>query len=157
MAFLAPLLDLLLIDDDELLIADAQSISHSAIRIAFTADAASALRLVAERGFDAVVINVGLLGGFELTEQMGRGGLGVPVVAIAAAGLSGRTLEHTLTIAELRGAALALPKPIDAIELIAAAAKVAHAARDGAGMAALQRELDARLGGEVGPDALRAA
>jgi DNA-binding response OmpR family regulator len=157
MACLAPLLDLLLIDDDELLIADAQSISHSAIRIAFAADAASAHRLMAERVFDAVAINVGLPGGFELIEQMSGGGLGVPVVAIAAAGLSGRTLEHTLTIAELRGATLALPKPIDAIELVAAAALFAHAARDSAGMAALQRELDVRLGGDLGLATVKAA
>jgi len=157
MACLAPLLDLLLIDDDELLIADAQSISHAAIRIAFAADATSAHRLLAEQEFDAVMINVGLPGGSELIEQLGRGGLNVPVVAIAAAGLLGRTLEHTLTIAELRGAALALPKPIDAIELVTAAAKVAHAARDSAGMAALQRELDARLGGDLAPDVVRAA
>ena len=157
MALLSPLLDLLLIDDDELLIADAQSISHSTIRITFAPDAASAQRLSAERRFDAIAINIGLCGSFELIEQIGRGRLSVPVVAIAATGLSGRRLEHTLTIAELRGAALALPKPIDAIELVAAAAKVAHAARDSAGMAALQRELDARLGGDLEMAAVRAA
>lgn len=44
-----------------------------------------------------------------------------PVVALAGRGSHGKSLEHILTLAELRGAALALPKPIDAVELALAA------------------------------------
>jgi len=127
MGHLPPMLDLLLIDDDDMLIADANAVSHTSIRIAIARDVVSARRLAADWHFDAVALNVALDGGLDLIATLVGDSLGAPVIAIAAHGLAGRTLENTLTIAELRGAALSLPKPIDAIELVAAA--VAQAAR----------------------------
>jgi hypothetical protein len=69
-----------------------------------------------------------------------------PVIALAGRASHGKSLEHVLLIAELRGAALSLPKPIDGVELALAAIdlvrhrsgmnEMAHVARD------LERRLD---------------
>jgi DNA-binding response OmpR family regulator len=147
-------LDLLLVDDDELLIADAHSVGHPAVRITVARDVASARRLASGRRFDAVAVNVGLADGLGMIENLTGKNQEAPVIAIAAARSSGHTLEHTLTIAELRGAVLALPKPIDAVELAAAAAaSAARASGSRPGMVALKRELELLLGG----DAIQAA
>lgn len=147
MAHPAPVLDLLLVDDDDILIVDARSIGHTAIQIVIASDAAEARRLLAARHFDAIALNVGLAGGIDLIERLSADSLGAPVIAIAAQGAGGRSLEHTLTLAELRGAAASYPKPIDAIELVAAAVGVvARTAKAGPGVAALSREFEAMIG-----------
>jgi CheY-like chemotaxis protein len=44
-----------------------------------------------------------------------------PVIAIGAKGFDHTSLEHVLLLAEVRGAVAALPKPIEAPELVLAA------------------------------------
>jgi hypothetical protein len=47
-----------------------------------------------------------------------------PVIALAGRGAHGKSLEHVLLLAELRGAARSLPKPLDAVELALAALEI---------------------------------
>jgi hypothetical protein len=49
------------------------------------------------------------------------------VIGLGALGVPGRSLEHLLLLAELRGAALAIPGPVDAVELALNALEVLRA------------------------------
>jgi len=114
-------LKILLIDDDELLISDAHGLGHPDIEFSSLtrARAAASRKLLAK--FDVVAIAVDAPGALDLIGELClREGM-PPVIALGRHGTLGRSLEQILTLAEMRGAALALPKPIDAIELALAA------------------------------------
>jgi hypothetical protein len=64
-----------------------------------------------------------------------------PVIAVASGGFGGKSLEHVLLLAELRGVTLALPGPIDAIELAMSALQLVKPK----GMTEVERELERRL------------
>jgi len=108
---------ILLVGASPLLEAEARDFDHPAIAFV-TADPA---RVAASRetatDCDVVVVNLDHLGGLDLVADLcSRPGAG-PVIGLGALGVTGRSLEHLLLLAELRGAALAIPGPIDAIEL----------------------------------------
>jgi hypothetical protein len=67
------------------------------------------------------------------------------VIALAGRGARGRSLEYMLTLAELRGAALALPEPIDAAELALAAIKLVGHRSPEKRMSKVERDLERRL------------
>lgn len=95
---------------------------------------------------DVVIINLGLSGGFAMVEKLAGRRDGLQVIAIASVGALGQSLEYTLTLAELRGAAAALAKPIDAAELVVAAIDVVEARREGATrLDGLRREFARRI------------
>ncbi|MBI1361611.1 MAG: hypothetical protein GC155_15140 [Alphaproteobacteria bacterium] len=112
---------ILLIDNDELLLSDLRGLGcpELAIENLEPADSVDVLALAGR--CDVVVINIDAASGFGLLERAAPMDIGPAVIALAGQGVPGRTLEHTLTLAELRGAAVALPKPIDAVELALAA------------------------------------
>ncbi len=115
---------ILLIDNDELLLSDMKGLGHAELAVG-NLDFADSFDILALAGrCDVVVINIDLPAGFELLERAALVNIGPQVIALAGNSVSGRTLEHTLILAELRGATVALPKPIDAAELALAAIRV---------------------------------
>lgn len=116
---------LLLIDDDDLLTMDAAALSHPCVTIETVATISEGRERLEEGGYDALAINLALKGAQALIDEEIVGIHASPVLALAATGLGGHTLEYTLTLAELRGAACSAPKPIDAVELVAMALECA--------------------------------
>ncbi|MEP7209505.1 MAG: hypothetical protein ABI740_01600 [Alphaproteobacteria bacterium] len=115
---------IVLVESDDMLLADVAGLGHPEIatEILSSAEAIEPIELAGR--CDVLVVNIDLPGGFELLERVGRMRIGPPMIALAGQGVPGRTLEHTPIPAELRGAALALPKPIDADELALAALRL---------------------------------
>jgi hypothetical protein len=117
-------LTVLLIDDDASLSDETTGFAHPGVEFL------SASSETARQGLPVCTPHVialcvdGAEGLGLLTAYAGLSGC-PPVIALASAGREGMSLEHLLLRAELRGAALALPKPIDAAELALAAAGLA--------------------------------
>ncbi len=137
---------ILLIDNDALFLSDMKGLRHSGLAIE-NLDSADGIDVLALAGrCDIIVINIDLPAGLELLERAARVNIGPQVIALAGNSVSGRTLEHTLTLAELRGAAMALPKPIDAAELTLAAIRVVGRMRlPSPELTALAEKLDYQL------------
>ena len=68
-----------------------------------------------------------------------------PVIALAGQAAHSRSLERVLLLAELRGAALPLPKPIDGVELALGALELVRARSGSGAMAVVARDLERRL------------
>ncbi|HVY90124.1 MAG TPA: hypothetical protein VG942_14735 [Hyphomonadaceae bacterium] len=117
MAQANPRLKLLLIEDDELLILDTKSLAHPDVEFCVVTPGYAAASRAEFNGYDAIIICINAPVANEALPDLCRRNPTVPVIALGSSGLNGHSLEHTLTLAELRGAALALPKPIDALEL----------------------------------------
>ncbi len=117
-------LRILLIDDDELMLNDAAGLEHE--RVVFTAarSTAEARLHQATAAFGAVIVSLDLPGGEDFVREQARRAHAPSLIAIAGRGGSKMTLEYKLLRAELRGARMALPKPIDAVELAIAAVNV---------------------------------
>ena len=78
---------------------------------------------------DVIVIGVDLPTGLSLLADIcERPGM-PPVIAVGGASISGKPAEHVLLQAELRGAALSLPKPLEAGDVVLAAAALVGARR----------------------------
>lgn len=108
---------ILLVGGSPLLEAEAKDVEHPAI-VFVTADPARvAASQEAATDCDVVVVNLDHLGGLDLVADLCARPGASPVIGLGALGVPGRSLEHLLLLAELRGAALAIPGPIDAIEL----------------------------------------
>ena len=115
---------ILLVGPSPLLEAEAKDVEHPAIAFATADPSRIAASREAARDYDVVVVNLDHIGGLDLLADLcARPGAG-PVIGLGALGVPGRSLEHLLLLAELRGAALALPGPIDAIELAVNALEV---------------------------------
>ena len=109
---------ILLVGPSPLLEAEAKDVEHPAIAFATADPSRIAASREAARDYDVVVVNLDHIGGLDLLADLcARPGAG-PVIGLGALGVPGRSLEHLLLLAELRGAALAIPGPIDAIELV---------------------------------------
>jgi DNA-binding response OmpR family regulator len=136
---------ILLVETDDLLLADVAGLGHSEIVTeALSSPAVEPISLAGR--CDVLVVNIDMAGGFELLEKVCRMRIGPPVIALAGQGVPGRTLEHRLILAELRGAAMALPKPIDADELALAALRVLERGRPmSRSLAVLAEQLERRL------------
>lgn len=133
--------DILLVDNDDMLAAGAADLGLPALAMRTVATAAEA-ELATRRGFDAVIVSLDLDGGLAAVEQLCRREERVPVIAIGGRSRDGVSLEHRLTLAELRGAALSLPKPIDASELALAAVRLIARRKHDARLGELERELE---------------
>lgn len=137
---------ILLVDDDDLLLSDAQGLNEDGVAFAIARSTAEArLRVVGGR-FDVLVVSLAVAGGEDMVRDLARSGRSPRIIAIAGHAARGVTLEHTLIRAELRGAVLALPKPIDAVELaLAAVTAAAEIASPQGACAALVAGLERRL------------
>lgn len=138
-------LKILIVDDDDLLMSEADALGHPAI--AFSA--LSPGQVSASRGAfgdrDVIIVGVDTSGGLDLVADLcSRPGM-PPVIALAGRASHGKSLEHVLLLAELRGAALSLPKPIDGVELALAAIELISARSGAAEMALVARNLERRL------------
>ncbi len=109
-----------------LLEAEALSLEHPAL----TFVAADPVRIAASRetirDCDVVVVNLDLVNGLDLLASLCGRPDAAPVIGIGSRGQGGSSLEHLLLLAELRGAAAALPGPIDVIELALSALDLAR-------------------------------
>jgi len=138
-------LKILIVDDDDLLQVETDAFNHPAIAFSSLSPA----QVSASRGplsdRDIVVVGVHTSGGLDLVADLcSRPGM-PPVIALAGRSSSGKSLGHVLLLAELRGAALSLPKPIDAVELALAAIELVRV-KDGVGdMEHVAKDLERRL------------
>ncbi|MDP3492417.1 MAG: hypothetical protein Q8R82_04840 [Hyphomonadaceae bacterium] len=138
-------LRILIVDDDDLLMSEAEALGHPAIRFS----SLSPGQVSASRGAfgdrDVVIVGVDTSGGLDLVADLcARSGM-PPVIALAGRASHGKSLEHVLLLAELRGAALSLPKPIDGIELALAAIDLLRARTGSTQMAGVAKDLERRL------------
>ncbi len=138
-------LKILIVDEDELLLADVAAFDHPAI--VFSAQSPACVS--ASRGSfddrDLVVVGVDTSGGLDLVADLCSRPNMPPVIALAGRAAHGRSLEHVLLLAELRGAALSLPKPIDVVELALAAIELIRRRCGSGEMALIAEELERRL------------
>lgn len=116
---------ILLVGASTLLEAEAMSLEHPALSFVAAEPASILASHQSLRDCDALVVNLDLADGLNLLDDLcGRPDV-APVIGIGSRGQGGRSLEHLLLLAELHGAAAALPGPIDAIDLALAALDLA--------------------------------
>jgi hypothetical protein len=113
---------ILVVDADPAFRKELSSIARIGVHVGFAAAPAD--------GSDVVVIGVENPAALTMIASF-RARHSAPVIAIAGAGHLGKSLEHVLLLAELRGAALALPRPVTADELAMHAMKLANTQASG--------------------------
>jgi DNA-binding response OmpR family regulator len=114
---------ILLVEDDDLLVAHAADLGFPDLAVQAIGTVAEAELHVRRGEHDIIVLSLDVPAAFDTLEKICAMPGAPPVIAIAAKGRCGLTLEHILTVAELHGAVLSLPKPIDASELALAAVR----------------------------------
>ena len=134
---------ILLVDPDDLLAADAGALSHPEIEFLPTTLPAASAQPAGD--CDAIVLPIDSPATLELLAALCGREDAPPVIAIAGSGWAGRPLEFILTLAELRGAAVGLPRPIDALELALAAVEIVGRAKPQSARPRLVSELERRL------------
>jgi len=133
----------MLVEPEDLFASDVEALEHPEIKFAtLTRAAASAC---SARDCDVLVMSIDTLASLDALAALGAREDAPLVIALAGAGWPGRPLEFILTLAELRGAAVGLPKLIDALELALAAAEVVGRARPQHARPRLVSELERRL------------
>lgn len=138
-------LQILVVDEDDILLSDVEALSHPAIVFTHLSPSQVSASHGPFKDRDVVVVGVDNSGGVDLVADLcARPGM-PPVIALAGRGAHRRSLEHVLLLAELRGAALALPKPIDGVELALAAIELVRARAGAVDMGAVAKELERRL------------
>jgi hypothetical protein len=138
-------LKILIVDDDDLLLGEAGSLNHPTLEFSTLEPSQVSASRGAFADRDVIVVGVDTSGGLDLVADLcGRPGM-PPVIALAGRGAHGKSLEHVLLLAELRGAALSLPKPIDAIELALAAIELVRAKSGSGELSHVARDLERRL------------
>jgi hypothetical protein len=140
-------LRLLLVNADDLTIANATGLVHPAIEFSSIPLERISISKTTIADRDAIIVAVDTLAALDLVGDLCRRENMPPVIALASRGARGRSLEHMLTLAELRGAALALPEPIDAAELALAAIKLVGRRWPEKRMSRVERDLERRLAG----------
>lgn len=138
-------LRILIVDDDDMLLSELQAFAFPAVEFSAISPATVSASKGAFADRHIVVVGVDTSGGLDLVSDLcSRPGM-PPVVALAGRGSHGKSLEHVLLLAELRGAALSLPKPIDALELAFAAVELIRKRTGASDMAHVAQELERRL------------
>ncbi|RYG33883.1 MAG: hypothetical protein EON93_08925 [Burkholderiales bacterium] len=138
-------LQILVIDEDDILLSEVDALSHPSIAFSKLSlgQVSSSHGPFADR--DVVIVGVDSSRGLDLLADLcARPGM-PPIIALAGRGSHRKSLEHILLLAELRGAALALPKPIDGVELALAAIGLVGARSDTFDMSGVAKELERRL------------
>lgn len=126
-------LKVLVMDQDPGLQAALRSFSLAGTQIGFLAPVSAAASRKQAALADVVIVGVDCARGLSLAADLCSRRAMPPVIAIGGAGFDGKSPEHVLLLADLAGAALSLPKPVTASELMAAAAGVAGKRRPGQG------------------------
>lgn len=106
------------------LLIDPGEAARAAFKVAETADLKVVLHpepwptsvADAASGFDVVLIGVDTQVGLQLVEALCAFPGAPPVIAVASRGFAGKSLEHVLVLAELRGACATIIGPADAQE-----------------------------------------
>lgn len=138
-------LKILVVDEDSLLISEIDSLAHPAIAFSSLSPAQVSASQGAISDRDVIVVGVDNSGGLDLVSDLcARPGM-PPVIALAGRGAHRKSLEHVLLLAELRGASLSLPKPIDGVELALAAIELVRTRLGTSDMAGVAKELERRL------------
>lgn len=138
-------LKILVIDDDDMLLAEIGSLNHGAIEFSSLSPAHVSASGGPLCDRDVLIVGVDTSGGFDLLADLCRRPGAPPIIALAGTGRHGKSLEHILLLAELRGAALGMPKPIDAIELALAAIELLKARSGSTEMSHVAQDLERRL------------
>lgn len=119
-------LRLLVVDPDEAFRSKLRSLKLVGIEVVL-AEPSTLGRVMAQvSNRDVLVVCVETASALALVADICKRPDAPPVIAIAAAGFNHKSLEHVLLLAEVRGAAAALPKPIEAPELVLAASRIAR-------------------------------
>lgn len=113
-------LNILVIDPDEALAAELRSGVTAFVGLVLHAPGAAADDMLA--ACDVCVIGVDCPAGLALLADVCGRADAPPVIALGGVTFEGKPPEHVLLLAELRGAAAALPKPVRADELARTAA-----------------------------------
>lgn len=79
---------------------------------------------------DVIVVGIDTPAGLALVADLCKRPETPPVIAVGGIGIAGTSAEHVLLQAEVRGAALSLPKPIEPGDLVLAASGLLHAMRN---------------------------
>lgn len=132
---------ILLVGASPLLEAEALGLEHPALTFVAADPARIAASRDSIRDCDVVVVNLDLVNGLDLLANLSGRPDATPVIGFGSRGQGGSSLEHLLLLAELRGAAAALPGPIDTIELALVALDLAHVS----GFDQVTSELERRL------------
>ncbi len=135
----------MLFDNDELLGEDVDGVQVGSLSVRVAGASGETCLLLAAREADVLVVNIAQEGVAEVLDAARREN--VLCIALVEAGHEDAPLEHALVRWELRGFDRALPKPIDGVELVLAAADLAASRRLNAGhYVSLRRELARRIG-----------
>lgn len=138
-------LHILVVDEDDILLAEIEALSHPAIVFSKLSPGQVSASHGPFADRDIVVVGVDTSGGLDLVADLcARPGM-PPIIALAGRGAHSKSLEHILLLAELRGAALSLPKPIDGIELALAAIELIRVRSGATDTAGVTRDLERRL------------
>ena len=138
-------LQILIVDEDVILLSDVEALSHPAIAFTHLSPGQVSASHGPFKDRDVIVVGVDTSGGLDLVADLcARPGM-PPVIALAGRGAHRRSPEHVLLLSELRGAALALPKPIDGVELALAAIELLRARGDKPDMGVVAKDLERRL------------
>lgn len=124
-------LRILVIDPDEAFQAELRSLNIVGTHIGIYATPVSSTPRDKAAQADIVVVAVDCPAGLSLVEELCARPAMPPVIAVGGASFDGKSLEHILLLAELRGAVLSLPKPLEASELVVAAIGVARSPGSG--------------------------
>ncbi|HOY77603.1 MAG TPA: hypothetical protein PLN33_07335 [Hyphomonadaceae bacterium] len=138
-------LQMIVVDDDDLLLSEMESLSHPAIAFSRLSPGQVSASHGPFTDRDVVVVGVDTSGGLDLVADLCARPGGPPIIALAGRGAHRKSLEHVLLLAELRGAALSLPKPIDGVELALAAIELVRARSGSNEFAVIAKELERRL------------
>lgn len=120
----------LIVDPDDAFQAELRSVVAPGMQLVFLdLENATPARAQAARA-DVAAIAVDSAAGLSLVADLCGHPAMPPVIALSGAGFEGKSVEHVLLLAEARGAALALSKPLDAHDLLLAARQLTatHAA-----------------------------
>lgn len=114
-------LRLVVVDTDTTFRSELGSLIDFGIEVVFAKPLALADASMQWTGRDVAVVCVETPKALALVAAICRHPMAPPVVAVGGAGFDGKSLEHILLLAEVRGAVAALPKPIAAPDLVPSA------------------------------------
>lgn len=114
-------LRIMVVDTDEGFRTELGTLKHAGIEVVFVEPSVLTDASMAWTKRDVVVVSVDTPKALALVATICRGSQAPPVIAVGGAGFEGKSLEHVLLLAEVRGAVAALPKPIAAPDLVMSA------------------------------------
>ena len=114
-------LRVVVVDPDETFRAELGALIHVGIEVVFVEPPALADITMQWTNRDVVVVCVGTPKALALVAALCGHPLAPPVIAVGGAGFEGKSLEHILLLAEVRGAVATLLKPIAAPDFVLSA------------------------------------